>query len=141
MFSSQAEIETIAQGLLDKSLPKAEWTHAAHFAAGVWLLAAPDYEAYRDMPDIIRRYNEATGVVNSDKEGYHETITIASLKVCEYFLRRSNIPSELYQTINELLKSPYGQSKWVFEHWSQSCLFSVKARQEWVPPDIKALNL
>ena len=29
----------------------------------------------RDLPDLIRRYNESVGGVNSDTEGYHETIT------------------------------------------------------------------
>ena len=29
--------------------------------------------------DIIRRYNESVGGVNSDKEGYHETVTRASV--------------------------------------------------------------
>ena len=32
-FSSDAEIERIGRGLIDRSLPKAEWTHAGHFAA------------------------------------------------------------------------------------------------------------
>ena len=32
-FSSDVEIEHIGRGLLDRSLPKIEWTHAAHFAA------------------------------------------------------------------------------------------------------------
>ena len=37
-FSSDAEVEHIGRGLLDRSLPKIEWTHAAHFAAALWLL-------------------------------------------------------------------------------------------------------
>ena len=31
-------IERIGRGLVDRSLPEREWTHAAHFAATLWLL-------------------------------------------------------------------------------------------------------
>ena len=79
-FSSDSEIDRIGRGLLDRSLPKAEWTHSGHFAAAVWVLRRPDMDAARDMPGLIRAYNEATGVNNTDTTGYHETITQASLR-------------------------------------------------------------
>ena len=44
-FSSDAEIDRIGRGLLDRSLPKAEWTHAAHFAAAFWLLRRSELDA------------------------------------------------------------------------------------------------
>jgi hypothetical protein len=49
---SDAEIERIGRGLLDCSLPKIEWTHAAHFAAAFWLLRRSEAPATRDMPGI-----------------------------------------------------------------------------------------
>ena len=79
-FSSDVEIERIGRGLLDRSLPKAEWTHAGHFAAAFWVLRRPNMDAARDLPGLIRAYNEATGVHNTDTTGYHETITLASLR-------------------------------------------------------------
>ena len=42
MNTTDEEIERIACGLLDLSLPKPEWTHRAHFAAALWLLAHPE---------------------------------------------------------------------------------------------------
>ena len=78
-FSSDSEISHIARSVLDKSLPKSEWTHAAHFAAALWMLAEPSRDAMAEMPDIIRAYNLATGVENTDSDGYHETITLASI--------------------------------------------------------------
>ncbi len=38
VFSCEADIHRIGKGFLNRSLPKAEWTHAAHFAATLWLL-------------------------------------------------------------------------------------------------------
>src|SRR5579862_9468858 len=38
-FTSNAEIAAIGRGVLDLSLPKPRWTHAAHFAVALWLLS------------------------------------------------------------------------------------------------------
>src|ERR1700722_5671853 len=85
-FTSDAELERIGRGLLDRSLPKIEWTHAAHFAVALWLLQQPEMQAERDMPGLIRGYNEATGVPNTDPGGYHETITLGSLRAARAWL-------------------------------------------------------
>ena len=38
LFTSETDIITIGQGLVDRTLPKSNWTHAAHFAAALWLI-------------------------------------------------------------------------------------------------------
>ena len=56
---SDPEITRIAQGVLDRSLPKSDWTHQAHFAAALWLIRnQPGFDDARHMPGIIRAYNE-----------------------------------------------------------------------------------
>ena len=77
---TDSDIARIGRGVETCTLPKPEWTHAAHFAAAVWLLTRPGLDAERAMPPLIRAYNEATGVQNTDTAGYHETITLASLR-------------------------------------------------------------
>ncbi len=137
-FSSDSEIERIARGLIDCSLPKAEWTHAAHFAAAFWLLRHLDVHAIRDMPVLIRAYNEATGVPNTNTSGYHETTTIASLRAARAWLgARPHTP--LHEALNELLASEYGRSDWLLSYWSRPLLFSVAARGTWIEPDLKPL--
>jgi hypothetical protein len=138
-FASDEEIAAIGAGLLDLSLPKARWTHAAHFAAAVWLISCrPDLAAERDMPGFIRAYNEATGVANTDTEGYHETITQASLRAARSFLRQDPKRS-LFATCNALMESPLGKSNWLLAYWTRSRLFSVEARRSWVEPDLQPL--
>lgn len=137
-FSSDDEIERIGRGLVERTLPKREWTHAAHFAAAFWLLRRPDRHAFREMPGLIRAYNESTGVSNTDTGGYHETITLASLRAaCAWLARRPSAP--LYEALNELLASPFGRSDWLLAHWSKPVLFSVTARRVWVEPDVQPL--
>jgi hypothetical protein len=70
-FTSDNEIITIGNGLLDRTLPKTAWTHAAHFAATLWLLQCrPEVEISHEMPGIICGYNEATGGANTDTTAF-----------------------------------------------------------------------
>jgi hypothetical protein len=137
-FTSDAEIEHIGRGLLDCSLPKIEWTHAAHFAAAFWLLRRSEADAARDMPRLIRAYNVATGVPNSDSSGYHETITLGSLRAARAWLL-ARPGAAAHEALMELLRSEYGRSDWLLSYWSKAVLFSVTARRGWVEPDIRPL--
>jgi hypothetical protein len=138
VFTSDAEIEHIGHGLITRTLPKPEWTHAAHFAAALWLLSRSERDAFAQMPDLIRAYNESTGVANTDQGGYHETITIASLRAARAHLA-ARATASLYEVLNDLLASEYGRSEWLLRHWSRALLFSVTARRAWVPPDLQPL--
>jgi hypothetical protein len=137
-FDSDAAVESIGRRMLDRSLPKAEWTHAGHFAAAAWLLRHPDRDAMREMPGLIRAYNEATGVANTDSGGYHETITVASLRAARAWLETRRGVA-LHTALNELLASEYGRADWLLAYWSRPVLFSVTARREWVGPDLSRL--
>ena len=76
LFADDAAIRSVGERMLACTLPKAEWTHAAHFAAALWLMRyRPDLAPASAMPGLIRAFNEAVGGVNSDTAGYHETIT------------------------------------------------------------------
>lgn len=138
-FSSEAEINHIGLGVLERSLPKREWTHDAHFAAAFWVLRRPDMDANRDMPGLIRAYNEATGVHNTDSSGYHETITLASLRAAKAWLA-ARPGMALHEALNGLLASVYGRSDWLLAYWSRPVLFSVEARRTWVEPNLQPLT-
>jgi hypothetical protein len=138
-FVSDDEVIAIGRGLVTRTLPKSDWTHAAHFAAALWLLAFhPEIDVSRTIPGLIRAYNETTGVVNTDNSGYHETITQASVRAARAFLK-ARPQQRLFQTCNELMASSFGKSDWLLAYWSRPRLFSVQARREWVDPDIQPL--
>jgi len=139
-FSSDREVERIGRGVLDRTLPKAEWTHAAHFAAALWLMRhRPDLDLCQAMPGLIRAYNAATGVANTDTEGYHETITQASLRAARARLGDHDLSVPLHRIVNQLMASELGRSDWLLTHWSKARLFSVEARRSWVEPDLEPL--
>ena len=138
LYLAETDIERIGVGLIERTLPKHEWTHAAHFAAAFWVLTRRELDAMRDMPKFIRAYNESTGVPNTETDGYHETITLASLRAARWWLaNRRDRP--LHEALNEMLASNYGRSDWLLVYWSRPVLFSVMARRAWIDPDLKPL--
>jgi len=140
LFTSDAAIEHIGEGLLARTLPRAEWTHEAHLAATTYLLTRrPDVDLDAELPGIIRRYNESVGGVNNDTEGYHETITRIFLHGVRLFLAEASLRDPLYEIVNELLLSPMGRRDWPLRFYSPPRLFSVEARRQFVTPDIAAL--
>ena len=140
LFHSDAEVEHLGEGLLARTLPRPEWTHEAHLAATTYLLLKrPDVDLDARLPDIIRRYNESVGGVNSDSEGYHETITRVFLHGVRLFLAEADPREPLHELVNELLLSPMGRRDWPLRFYSRERLFSVEARRNFVESDLAVL--
>jgi hypothetical protein len=125
--------------LLDRTLPRPDWTHEAHLAACLWIVRdRPDIDPVRDLRGIISAYNEAAGGVNDDTQGYHETITQCFVRAVSVFLAsRSSVT--LCDTVNGLLSSPYGRRDLPLQYYSRERLFSVAARRNFVAPDLAPL--
>jgi hypothetical protein len=140
IFSDEAEILHIGEGLFARTLPRTEWTHAAHFAATLWLMRyRPELDAAQTMPGLIRAYNESVGRVNDDSGGYHETITLASLRAARGVLEAFPPDAPVYRIANALMSSNLANPNWLLEYWSRDRLMSVEARRTWLEPDLKPL--
>lgn len=130
-----AAITRIGEGLIAATLPKPEWTHAAHVAAAAHIIARrPDLDAETAMPGLIRRYNLATGGVNSDSMGYHHTITLASIAAVRAGLALAPA-GDLAAQLAWLMAGMLGDKHWPERFWTLETLFSVPARRGWVAPD------
>ena len=138
-FDSDGAVARVGEGLLARTLPRPEWTHEAHLAATTYLLLKhPEIDLDAELPALIRRYNESVGGVNSDSEGYHDTITRAYLHGIRLFLSEADRQEPIHELVNDLLHSPMGRRDWPFRFWSRERLFSVEARRGFVPPDLAA---
>ena len=130
-------IARLALAMIDCTLPKAEWTHAGHFAAALWLLRhRPELATPDAMRGLIMRYNEATGTPNSDTGGYHHSITIASLRAAAWHLAAHGPEAPLHGVLAALMASAQGRSDWLLAYWRRETLFGVAARRDWVAPDL-----
>ena len=132
---NDTDIIRIGKRLRDRSLPKAEWTHAAHVAAAVYVLDRHGARAEAVMPELIRRYNAATGTPNTDSEGYHHTITLASLRR----IRAEARGGTLSERFARAMAAGLDRADWLLAHYTRERLFSVAARREWVEPDLSPL--
>lgn len=135
LFTSDAEIVRLGEGLLACSLAKEDWTHEAHLAACLYLLTErPDVDVDAEIAGIISRFNESVGGVNDDEGGYHDTITRAYVAGVRLFLR-THLEGGLAERVNALLVSPIGRRDWPLGFYSRERLFSVAARRGFVEPD------
>lgn len=136
LFECDADIRRIGEGLLECKLPKEYWTHEAHLAACAWIIRdCPHIAPEREMRGIISRYNESVGGVNSDSEGYHETITQTFIRAVRDHLGEVGGEMSLLEAVNALLLSERGRRDWPLRFYSRERLFSVEARRGFIAPD------
>ena len=136
LFETDAAVRHVGLGLLERTLPRAEWTHEAHLAATTWLVVErPEIDHDSDLRGIISAYNEAVGGVNDATQGYHHTITCCFLAAVRDHVRETE-GQGLAERVNALLLSPRGRRDWPLRFYSHDRLFSVEARLGWVAPDL-----
>jgi hypothetical protein len=137
LFASDEEVRRIGEGLIACTLTRPEWTHEAHLAACLYIVAErPDIVPERNLPALIRRFNESVGGVNDETQGYHETITQVYIRGVRAFLARMEPALPLVEKVNALLLAPEGWRDWPLRFYSPERLFSKEARLGWVEPDL-----
>ena len=136
---SPAEIEELVAGFQDHSLPGERWTHQAHLIVGTYFAYHfPLEQAIYYLRSGIITYNVATGGLNDDHAGYHETLTQLYVRaIAAERAASSELP--FGATLARLLAPPLGDSRWPLAFWSKGRLFSVAARRGWVEPDLAPL--
>ncbi len=134
-----SETERIARALIDRTLPKREWTHEAHLRAGLWHVHAHGAVAALELlRKRITLYNESVGTQNTDTSGYHETLTRFYVTVIDRFLATADRSMDLDELARALLAA-CGDRKLPLHHYSEGKLFSVVARRSWVEPDLRPI--
>lgn len=115
----------------DTSLPRSEWTHAAHVRMGfLYLNRLPYAEAEACIVAGIQRYNAAKG----NQTGYHHTITIAFARLIASRQAEAGDWPAFLAANPDLLTFGCIQ-----KHYSPEIIKSDKARGEFIEPDLLAL--
>ena len=108
---------------------------------GSWLVREKAHiDIERELPAIISAYNVASGGVNDDAHGYHETITQVYIAGVRAHLAEVATDLPLYEAVNSLLLSARGRRDLPLLFYSKELLFSVPARRTFVPPDLVGLD-
>jgi hypothetical protein len=115
------------------AIPRPGWTHEAHVRmAWLYLTRFPPDEALERVRVGIRRLNAVIG----SADGYHETITVAFVRVIaarlapgeDYAAFRDRNPELFDRTLASLLR-----------HYTKERLHSPEARRNFLPPDLAPL--
>lgn len=133
-------LRTFGERFRAQRVESREWTHAAHLAVAIYFLAmCPDLVAEHAMAEAIRAHNLRTGTPNNDSDGYHATITLASLGATRALLHAHPADASPAAVARALIASRFGSSAWILSHWSRERLFTPQARRAWTEPDLAPL--
>jgi len=123
------------------AIPESAWTHSAHMVIGLWHVQRYGAgEALARLRSGIRRLNESHGGVNTETRGYHETITVAYVRLLAQFLE-AGPAAPLPDRVAALLDSPLAAKRMLSAFYSTDRLMSTIARAQWVEPDLAPLQL
>jgi GNAT superfamily N-acetyltransferase len=140
-FACVSDVDDFVRRFQTHTLPKSQWTHNAHLVVGLWhVLKHPRDIALDILRDGIRAYNEATGVQNTDHQGYHESWTAFFVHaLAEYAETRASThePLSLY---NSLPASRLADKFLSLAFYARERMMSVTARRENIEPDVQPLS-
>jgi hypothetical protein len=137
-LASETELTIFLAAWEACTLPKPEWTHAAHVAAAAcytWERTPP--EALPRLRQRIRTFNEASGGQNTEDAGYHETLTHFWAEVVGSFVasRRSGNRLDAVRAAVERFGSARDLPQTYYTH---DLVRDRVARRQWVPPERQA---
>ena len=137
---TEPEIDAFLAAFEGGMLPKERWTHSAHlFTGACYVHMLGEESAIQRMRVCIKHHNESVGTQNTDTGGYHETITIAWIKLLCRLLRESG-PMER-STFAQLAVERFAGDRAIFRrYYAFDLVKSVEARRKWIPPDLAAFD-
>ena len=137
-MSNRSVDEVFIRSFEDCTLPFGQWKHRAHIkVAYLYLRELPYEQALAKVRTNIKRYNAATNTPETLERGYHETITVAWMKLVEFTLREygsANTADEFLDAQEQLLNR-----RVLRFFYTRGCLISWRAKTEWVEPDLVPL--
>lgn len=138
MGSDVRSLDALVSAFRAGTLPKAEWTHAAHLRVGVWHVLTYGDAALDELRVAIRRLNETHGTANSDTSGYHETLTWLFVRLIAH-LRDQHPPDIPAARLADLAIERLSDRSLPGRYFSPARLASSEARRRVVAPDREPL--
>jgi hypothetical protein len=135
--TTEHEIDAFLAAFEDGTLPKSRWTHSAHLFTGACYVHAHGAATATDlMRERIKRYNLAVGGQNTPTSGYHETITVAWIKLLDR-LHRDSAPTARAE-FAALAVERFSNARDIFrQYYDYDLVASTEARMSWVPPNLR----
>jgi hypothetical protein len=122
----------------DGSIPLGEWNHRAHLTVAYLLLRECGFDqALSRMRSGILRYNAVHGIEQTPSGGYHETLTVAWMRILRAMMIAygpGSGPDDFFAQHPHLLSTVLLRL-----YYSRDRIMSDEARHGWVEPDLAPL--
>jgi hypothetical protein len=138
--TTESEIDAFLAAFEACTLPKEQWTHGAHLLTGAcYVHTLGESQAIDRMRLCVSRYNESVGGQNTATSGYHETITVAWIKLLNALLHRSKPIARA--PFAALAVEHFQPQRDIFSRFYDFDLVaSTEARRRWVAPTLQPLD-
>lgn len=123
-----------------QTLTKEEWTHNAHLTVVLWYIDNYEFDdAICRLRSGIILLNKFHGTENTDRSGYHETLTIFWAKVILIYIQLNPLNS-LKELHGNLLKSTVADKELPFQFYSKREILTFAYRAIYHEPTLEKLN-
>ncbi|MEG4217324.1 hypothetical protein QUA27_17800 [Microcoleus sp. Pol14C6] len=141
IYRSPCEIDNLIHAFQECSLPRSQWTHEAHLTVALWyLFYDSEQEAINAVRNGIKRYNSVQGIEAKKDSGYHETLTLFWVRTIRRYLADESRNRSIVHLANGLI-AKYADRTLPFRYYTRDRLMSWEARNNWVEPDLRAIEL
>ena len=141
IYRSPKEIDSLIHAFQEGSLPRSQWTHEAHLMVALWyLFYDSEQEAINAIRNGIKLYNSVQGIETTKNSGYHETLTLFWVRTIRQYLADESQNRSIVHLANGLI-AKYADRTLPFRYYTRDRLMSWEARNNWVEPDMRAMEL
>ena len=132
-YGQLSEIEEVVRGFESCTTAKDDFSHASHLTVAVfYVYNLNECEATEKMRGGLLRFLNHHGIGAAK---FHETLTVFWIKFVRAFLLQLHPQTSLVEMANAVIDRA-GNSRLVFEYYSEELLQSDGARERWIAPDL-----
>ena len=135
-YKNLQEIEAVVNGFESCTTAKDDFSHRDHHTvAAYYLHNSNELDATQKMRAGLLRFLDHHGV---GRAKFHETLTIFWIRRVSAFLDGLDQNLSVLELTNAVIES-FGDSRLVFEYYSEGLLWADETRNGWVAPDLRDL--
>ncbi|MGB8510647.1 MAG: hypothetical protein WCD76_19910 [Pyrinomonadaceae bacterium] len=136
-YVHDAEVMEVVRKFESCEFTPSDFNHRLHLIVSLsYLLKYPEQEALSRLRQGINKFLKHHGI---DANVYHETLTLFWMRRVNSFLVSCVSSRPLAGLANELIET-CGDSRIVYDYYSQELIASEAARIAWAEPDLRALD-
>ncbi|MEG3906805.1 hypothetical protein QT979_04660 [Microcoleus sp. w2-18bC1] len=149
IYRSPKEIDSLIHAFQEGNLSRSQWTHEAHLTVALWYLCYDsEQEVINAIRNGIKRFNSVQGIETTKNSGYHETLTLFWVRIIRRYLADESQNRSIVYLANGLiakyadsLRDSSASRNLPFRYYTRDRLMSWEARNSWVEPDLRAIEL